>query len=156
MPQWKEITNDPTILQWVNGVKIEFRQGLIPFQCYVRPSVFNQTQHAIVTEEIDKLLEKGELQVYLEPWEFISPIFLRPKQDGSRRMILNLKTFNEFVQNYHFKIDLRISHSNDGGKLLHGIDRVTGCVLHCTSCSRAPEIPQILIQWYTLSVYTFT
>ena len=30
--------------------------------------------------------------------------FLRPKSDGSYRMILNLKKFNEFVEYHHFKV----------------------------------------------------
>ena len=56
--------------------------------------------------EINKLRLKGVLKVTsLEPGEFISPIFLRPKPDGSHRMILNPKTFNEFVQYHHFKMD---------------------------------------------------
>jgi len=46
--------------------------------------------------EIDKLLLKGVLKVSSpEPGEFISPIFLRPKPDGSHRVILNLKPFND-------------------------------------------------------------
>lgn len=45
---------------------------------------FNQSQHDIVTEEIDKLLIKGFLKVSSpEPGEFVSPIFLRPKPDRS-------------------------------------------------------------------------
>ena len=30
---------------------------------------------------------------------------MRPKKDGSYRMILNLKPLNEFVSYYHFKMD---------------------------------------------------
>ena len=40
-----------------------------------------------------------------EPGEFISPIFFLTKKDGSHRMILNLKKFNEYVQYHHFKMD---------------------------------------------------
>jgi len=40
--------------------------------------------------------------------EFISPVFLVPKSDGSRRFILNLKQLNECIINSHFKMeDLR-------------------------------------------------
>ena len=31
------------------------------------------------------------------PGEFISSVFVRPKKDGSHRMILNLKQLNEYV-----------------------------------------------------------
>ena len=37
--------------------------------------------------------------------DFLSTIFVRPKKDGSYRMILNLKPLNEFVSYYHFKMD---------------------------------------------------
>ena len=35
----------------------------------------------------------------------MSTIFVRPKKDGSYRLILNLKPLNEFVSYYHFKMD---------------------------------------------------
>ena len=98
MPEWRASTSDPTILESVTGVKIEFTQGLRPEQDNVRSSVFNRTQHAIVANEIETLISH-------EPGEFISPIFLRPKPDGTYRMILNLRAFNEFVQYHHFKMD---------------------------------------------------
>lgn len=57
-------------------------------------------------EEIHKLLQKGVIkELQNEHGEFISPIFLRPKLDGSYRTILNLKTFNEFVEYHYFKMD---------------------------------------------------
>lgn len=37
--------------------------------------------------------------------KYLSPIFLRPKKDGTQRMILNLKKFNKYVQYHHFKMD---------------------------------------------------
>ena len=37
--------------------------------------------------------------------EFISPIFSVPKKDGNVRLILNLKKFNMFVENSHFKME---------------------------------------------------
>ena len=35
----------------------------------------------------------------------ISPIFVRPKKDGSHRVIFNLKKLNEAVSYHHFKMD---------------------------------------------------
>ena len=37
--------------------------------------------------------------------EFVSTIFLRPKNDGSFRIILSLKQFNESVEYHQFKMD---------------------------------------------------
>ena len=61
LPHWQEITSDPTVLQCVKEVKIQFKPGMIPFQANVQPSTFNQLQHDIVTVEIDKLSLKGVL-----------------------------------------------------------------------------------------------
>ena len=106
LPKWREITTDRILLQYVEGVRIEFINGKQPTQFAFRPSMFNIHEHPIVEKEIHTLLEKGVIQVSLhEPGEFISPIFLRPKSDRSYRMILNLKKFNEFVEYNHSKMD---------------------------------------------------
>ena len=44
-------------------------------------------------------------KVQQEGKQFISNIFLRPKPDGTHRLILNLKEFNESVVYHHFKMD---------------------------------------------------
>ena len=40
-----------------------------------------------------------------EAGEFFSTVFVRPKKDGTHRMILNLKHLNEYVPYHHFKMD---------------------------------------------------
>ena len=37
--------------------------------------------------------------------DFISSLFTRPKKDGSKRMILNLKQFNKNIKYKHFKME---------------------------------------------------
>ena len=44
LPQWEVITNDPTILQIVSGVKLEFKNSVAPVQYSGRPSVFKSHQ----------------------------------------------------------------------------------------------------------------
>lgn len=105
LQSWYKLTNNPTIIQFVKGVYIEFKDDE-PMQTHVRPSIFNSKEKAIVYEEVHKLVDKGVIQEsFNERNEFISPIFLRPKPDGLHRTILNLKTFNEFVEYHHFKMD---------------------------------------------------
>ena len=41
-----------------------------------------------------------------EPGEFIAPIFVLPKKDGTYRVILNLKNLNKHVEYNHFKMDM--------------------------------------------------
>lgn len=106
LPCWRKITSDSNILNYVCGVKIAFEENLVPVQTHYRPSVFNCHDEQIVQKEITTLLSKGVIQYSShEQGEFISTIFLRPKPDGSFRMILNLKQFNQSVEYHHFKMD---------------------------------------------------
>ena len=59
LPQWEAITTDPTILQIVTAVELEFKNSVAPMQHYGRPSVFNSHQHPIVSTEIAELLANG-------------------------------------------------------------------------------------------------
>ena len=59
-----------------------------------------------MTAELTKLLDKKIiLPSDHEPGEYISRVFLRENRDGSRRMILNLNSFHNFVEGQHFKIE---------------------------------------------------
>ena len=102
---WQEITNDPEILDMVSGTHIEFQS--IPTQ--TRPktsSKFSPQECATIQAEISNLLRKSFIvQTHHAPGEFISPIFVRPKKDGTSRMILNLQSLNEHVVYLHFKMD---------------------------------------------------
>lgn len=56
--------------------------------------------------EIKKLLEIGAvIPCSDEPGQFLSKIFLIPKSNGKYRFILNLKSFNRFVETSHFKME---------------------------------------------------
>ena len=67
---------------------------------------FNKHEEQVIDLEISKLLKN---QVIVEtshsPGEYLSTVFVRPKKDGSFRMILNLKKLNEWVEYHHFKMD---------------------------------------------------
>ena len=39
-----------------------------------------------------------------EPVEYISPIFLKEKTDGTQRLIVNLKNLNKYLEYKHFKM----------------------------------------------------
>jgi hypothetical protein len=59
---------------------------------------FSEKEQGIISQEIQKILAKGAIVEYrYEPYEFISPIFLHPKPDGSHRLILNMKSLNTYV-----------------------------------------------------------
>ena len=63
-------------------------------------------QHKAQLNDGSNLLKKSVIVETLhDPGEFISPIFVRSKKDGTTRMILNLKSLNEHVVYLHFKMN---------------------------------------------------
>ena len=99
------ITSDYFILSVVKGAKIEFatypKQTIIPREYY-----FNATEVIIIDNQIEQFLETGVTEKTTHSkGKGISNIFIRPKKDGSCRLILNLKYLNEFVEYHHFKME---------------------------------------------------
>ena len=59
-----------------------------------------------MTAELTKLPDKNVIVPSdHEPGDYISRVFLRENRDGSRCMILKLKSFNNFVEGQHFKME---------------------------------------------------
>ena len=88
----------------VTGVHIELDE--LPEPPKPRSAQFTEKEREVITAEIKKLLAKRVLELASpEPGQIISPIFLIPKPDGTHRMILNLKHFNNYVTYRHFKMD---------------------------------------------------
>ena len=105
LPEWRSITSDREILDMITGTTIDFRY--LPVQ-HGPPAIreFSDTEPKIIETEIEKLLNKGVIvRTDRETDDFISPIFLREKKDGSYRMILNLKVLNKSIVYHHFKMD---------------------------------------------------
>ena len=101
---WKDLTNDRVILSDVLGASIELSAN--PIQHRLPGHVFNDHEYSVVHQEIQKLIQKGVImKVKYSPGQIVSGIFLLPKKDGTFRLILNLKSFNEFVTHHHFKMD---------------------------------------------------
>ena len=60
---------------------------------------------SLLKVEVKKLLKnRAVVPCEHEQGEFISPIFLRDKNDGSHRLILNLKGLNKYLEYKHFKM----------------------------------------------------
>ena len=87
------------------GQRIEFT--LTPVQVTPPPQpTWSKTEEGFIDMEIQRLLLKGVIAHSVhEEGEFISSIFVRPKKDGAYRMILNLKSLNQYVEYHHFKLD---------------------------------------------------
>lgn len=101
----QDLTSDPEVLETVTGQKIEFDTWLKQLKPLMQPKL-SHIQSVSIDLEIAQLLQKGIIQpCYHKAGEFISPVFTRPKKDGSFQMILKLKSFNTHVTNHHFKMD---------------------------------------------------
>ena len=102
---WQKITNDPEVLDMVSGTHIDFQS--IPVQTRTKiSSKFFPQECTTIQNEISNLLSKSVIvETHHDPVEFICPIFVRPKKDGTTRMILNLQALNEHVVYIHFKMD---------------------------------------------------
>ena len=101
-----EITQDSEILQTVQGVNIEFEEA----QEFKRSSKaqhnLSKSEKQSIQTEITKLIDKKVIsECHPEPDQFVSPIFVRPKKDGTHRMILNLKNLNQNITYKHFKME---------------------------------------------------
>ena len=67
---------------------------------------FDATEVVIIDKQIEKFLQTGLIETTTHcEGKYISNIFIRPKKDGSYRLILNLKNLNQFVQYHHFKME---------------------------------------------------
>ena len=90
------------VLQTVQGMKLEFEESPLQGECSRFEIPKNQPT---IQDEVNKLLEKGVVvECEHEPVEYISPIFLRKKADGTQRFILNLKHLNKYLEYKHFKM----------------------------------------------------
>lgn len=107
--QWKALTSDPKISDIISHGHIEF--GEIPMQkrwsaVTHLENKFSDQEKVIIDAQVAEFLSKGILS-YSESQDdqIISPIFLRPKPDGTYRVIFNLKALNDSVVYHHFKLD---------------------------------------------------
>ena len=103
---WKKITSDKFLLDIVaNGYKLEFESHPC-LLCTQKPIKFNKHEKSVITELLEKLQNKGIIKrVKHEFGEVISNIFIRPKHDGSHRLILNLSKLNDHIEKIHFKME---------------------------------------------------
>ena len=99
LKNWKELTNDEFILDMVKGSKIPIDDLGESNQTSFRKNDISKENMPKIESEIQKLLKTKVIEeTETEEGEHISPIFVVPKPDGSVRLILNLKKFNESVE----------------------------------------------------------
>lgn len=103
---WTQVTSDKYLLDIVaKGFDIMFETG--PCQsCSRNELTFNTNEDKIVDDLLQNFLGKKVVEpVNHKIGEVISHIFIRPKSDGSYRLILNLSNLNEHIEYCHFKME---------------------------------------------------
>lgn len=106
MTAWYKITSDRWILRNVkHGCKIDF--DCEKFDIPIPPRMtFSELEQRIIEEQLSSLLHQKIIEIVEQsPSQVLSNIFLRPKKDGTHRLILNLKPLNQFVTKNHFKME---------------------------------------------------
>ena len=87
-----------------NGLRIDFIDS--PPVCTPYQYGRNKEESIIIDEEIQKLLKKKVIKITnIYNDDFFLSVFTKPKKDGNKRMILNLKNLNECIYSPHFKMD---------------------------------------------------
>ena len=101
---WRRISSDPWLISTIQGVEIPFVQ--LPVQTREqRPYKLSVEECAFVDKELVRMLERGIVETAEpRPDHVVSNIFLRPKKDGTFRLILDLTWVNDHIQYEHFKM----------------------------------------------------
>ena len=104
--KWTEVTSDKNLLAIIaNGYKLEFETEPCVL-CSRGEIAFNKQEELIVDDLLKTFLKKKVIEVATpEIGQVLSHIFIRPKSDGSFRLILNLSNLNEHIGYVHFKME---------------------------------------------------
>ena len=90
---------------YVSGYQLEFQYP--PYQeSFPRPYVQDRKHNSVLQVQIDDLVQEGVVTEVFDTEDlFVSNIFLRPKKDGSFRMIIDLSELDESVEKIKLKLD---------------------------------------------------
>ncbi|XP_066587653.1 uncharacterized protein [Prorops nasuta] len=102
---WEKVTKDKFILNTIKGYKIRIlkRIGQLQKPCKKFNSVAEIKEYK---KAIKQLKDKGVIEHCKQSKrQYLSSYFLRPKSDGTKRFILNLKDLNKYVVVEHFKME---------------------------------------------------
>ena len=101
----KKYTTNKELLDLVEGVRLEFTET--PVQNKLPHEIkFSKLEEGLVREELQNLVELGIMEEStIQPGDWVSNIFARPKKDKNKvRILLNLKSLNKIVKYTHFKM----------------------------------------------------
>ena len=107
MSEWQNLTSDPWILNVVSGYQLDLESE--PCQTYIpHPLKLSHDEQKALDEEILHFIKTGIVEdcPFNERGSgFYSNLFTRPKEDGSKRVILNLQELTSCLEKEHFKME---------------------------------------------------
>ena len=102
-----KITQDPWVLQVVQGYQIEFMKPPVQLVPARMPSL-TPTLETALDQGVQELLNKEAVRLVKQlvvTEGFISSLSVGPKKDGGNRPVVNLKPLNQYITYEHFKIE---------------------------------------------------
>ena len=102
---WTSFCRDRTVLRHVGGITIPFTENVKQLSP-AREIHMSEREQEFARQKIRQLIDTGCIVKLpaIQPNGWVSNIFLRPKKDGSFRLILNLKPLNKFIEYRKFKM----------------------------------------------------
>ena len=100
---WEQLTQDPWILETIQGYRIPFQKQ--PPSRQIPVYAFSSLEGKAISTEIEKLLRKHSISLAVADDRFVNNIFLVPKKGKQWRLILNLKVLNAYTEYNHFKME---------------------------------------------------
>ena len=105
LPQWLLLPQDSWIHQAVTGYSIHF-DSEPPIQSTDPTYHRTKEEEEALDREIAELITKEAVEeVDFCLARFVSPMFIVPKKGGKWRLVLNLKSLNQYVSKAHFKLE---------------------------------------------------
>ena len=102
---WCQITDNPWVLQCIQGYHLEFGEVLPPENWPCNLPRLTQEQSQILDQEIQNLLQKNAIESTVSTKGFFSSMFTVPKKDGGWRPIINLRSLNSYLVVSQFKME---------------------------------------------------
>lgn len=103
--RWKKLGFHYKIISYISGLKIPLIEKPIQRLVPLEP-IRSKPEHVIIDNIIKKSLREGVFSLVKScKDQYISNVFTVPKPDGTYRLIINLKSFNQFVVASHFKLE---------------------------------------------------
>ena len=107
LPNWELVTQDPWVLQVIQGYHIDFLETPVQV-CPPTPMMVSAKNQVLLHIEVQKLASKEAIHL-VSPGEgeqgFLSTLFLVPKKGGEQRPVVNLKPLNQKIPYEHFKVE---------------------------------------------------